>query len=154
MSILLKANKAKKDQRVEGSFEEVIEHFSQKPEVKITDCRIDETGKNKTLWVNEHNMCTIVHPDNELMTVEKYIELSDYYNKIVDKSNDKLKLVISGKQNSSGLVSDECRSTDEYKEANKQFTLAFNNLRLFNSTVPNSIKREVSKIRRNNKIKN
>ena len=65
MTTLLKANKAKKDQRVNGTFEEVIAQFSKKTEVKITDCRIDETGKNKTLWVNGYNMCTIIHPDNE-----------------------------------------------------------------------------------------
>jgi hypothetical protein len=62
---ILIANRAKKDLKVKGTFEKVISEFSKKPGIKITDCRLDHSFKNKTIWYRGVNMYTIVYPSNE-----------------------------------------------------------------------------------------
>lgn len=48
-----------------------------------------------------------------------------------------------------GLTPDEVKSSVEFKNAKSKFNIAFNDQRNFNSNISNSVKRQMSKIRRN-----
>ena len=86
-----------------------------------------------------------------MITVEKYIEISKIYNDAWEQASQELKSITLGRKNEMGLVNEETRKSEEYKQAKKRYNFAFQMVRKFNKTVPNKIKREASKIRRKEK---
>lgn len=88
------------------------------------------------------------------MTIKKYFELSEFYNKMVDDANVILQNVIAGNRGEMGLVNDVVKNSDKYKEAKRNYNKAFQLLRQFNSTIPKNIKQEIYQIRLNKKLNN
>jgi len=82
------------------------------------------------------------------MTVNEFIDASNKYNQLVDITSEKLNKIREGNLTDTGMVNDETKNSTEYKRAKSNYDNAFNQLRKYNGTVSNSIKREARKIRR------
>lgn len=82
------------------------------------------------------------------MTVEKYIELRELYNKAVDKAEIELKKVIKGNLTNMGLVNNKTRTSTEYIIVKSNFDRAFKMSQDFVKSVPNKIKKEASILKR------
>lgn len=64
-------------------------------------------------------------------------------------TSDALEAATEGKMYPNGLVTDECKATEEYKAAKKANNLAFEQLRAFNGAFMKKYKKEMMAERRN-----
>jgi hypothetical protein len=86
------------------------------------------------------------------MTYEEWIKKSNELNANVDLAHDELHKIIGDLKSASGLVSDEVRATPEFKEAKKNYDLAFNAYRVFNQSSPKEYMQRKSQEHRAKKI--
>ena len=82
------------------------------------------------------------------MTAQQYIEQGNIYESKVKSASAALKAITDGNRNSFGLTSDEVKESKEYIEAKKSFSIAFEQMRRFNLSVSNSVKKEAAKLTR------
>jgi len=68
------------------------------------------------------------------MTYEEYKTQKELLYKAMDDASHKLKLVTGN--NNGGLTPDSIKESNEYKQAKRDFTIAFENVRQFNKFSP------------------
>jgi len=79
------------------------------------------------------------------MTIELYIELKI---PIENRLNNANRILQSFDRKANGM----CEVTEDFIIAKKNYSFVFNELRILNKHTPNKIKREYSKIKRNEKL--
>lgn len=85
------------------------------------------------------------------MTYDEKSRIKNELDEIVTNVSKKLKELVGDKKTAIGLTPDSIKKSTEYKKLTREYDVAFNKLRDFNSKLTNKEKGQMSKDRRSNR---